>query len=321
MSPKANILCLLEILRRFSDEAHILSMEDIQKRMLSEYGMSIDRRAVYSNLAVLCDFGYDISMYADNKKGYFLREREFEPSEIHLLADAVYSSSFIPERATYDLIKKLQKTQSDYFARRIKSMTFVRPDAKTANKEIFYNIEVLDDAISKGAQVSFNYLRYDLDKKLVLRRDTEYVVSPYAIVWTNEKYYLIGYYEKYSGISHFRIDKIKNIQILSEKAKPQDKDFSPYEYAKTAIYMYGSGAQRIELLCDMCILDDVIDRFGKDIDIKPFGENRFKARIFASPGGVRFWALQYLQFCEVAAPAELRDEISGIIKQGIAKYC
>ncbi len=317
---KANVLCLLEILKRYSDDAHILTMDDIKKRMQSDFGLDIERKAVYANLNMLCDFGYDISMFADNGKGYYLCTRDFEPSEVHLLADAVYSSSFIPEKATKDLIKKLQSTQSRYFSSRIKSMTFVKPEAKTANKELFYNIEVLDDAISQGVKVSFDYLRYDINKRLVQRRDTKYVVSPYAIVWTNEKYYLICFYEKYNAISHFRIDKIKGITLQSEAAAAPVQGFSPYDYAKSAIYMYGSQIERIALLCNMEILDDVIDRFGKDIQITPHGGDRFKAVIHATSGGIKFWALQYLRHCEILSPVSLRAEVAEIIRQGVYKY-
>lgn len=320
LSSKTNILCLLEILKRYSDEQHILSAEDIRKKMKSEYDMEIGRRAVYSNISLLCDFGYDISVYEDNGKGYYLREREFEPSEIHLLADAVYSSSFIPEKATRDLIKKLQSTQSSYFSKRIKSMTFIKPEVKSANKELFLSIEILDDAISEGVTVKFDYLRYDINKKLIPRSDAKYCVSPYAVVWANEKYYLICYYGKYKSISHFRIDKIKNIELQSERIKPPIDGFSPYEYAKSSIYMYGSEVQRIELLCDKKILDDVIDKFGKDIHISECGQNSFKAVVHATTAGIRFWALQYLQHCEVIYPSTLRNEISEIIKYGAEKY-
>ncbi len=320
LGSKANALCLLEILKKHSDDTHILTMEDLQNRMRSEYGIELERKAVYANLNLLSDFGYDISMYADNKKGYCLCSREFEPSEVHLLADAVYSSSFIPEKATLDLIKKLQATQSKHFSSRIKSMTFIRPDVKTANKELFYNIEILDDAVSQGVKVTFDYLRYDINKRLVARRDTKYIVSPYAVVWANEKYYLICYYEKYNSISHFRIDKIKNITLLEEKAVPAENGFSPYNYAKSAIYMYGNKAERIEIVCDMDILDDVIDRFGKDIHIESCGKNQFKAVIYAALGGIKFWALQYLQHCEITYPQSLRAEVAQIIKAGMDKY-
>ncbi|MDR0405655.1 MAG: WYL domain-containing protein, partial [Clostridiales bacterium] len=237
-----------------------------------------------------------------------------------LLADAVYSSSFIPERATKDLIQKLQATQSEHFSRRIKSMTFVKPDVKTANRELFYSIEMLDDAVSRGVRARFDYLRYDLNKTLVPRREEKYTVSPYAIVWANEKYYLICYYGKYGAISHFRIDKIKSIELTTEKAVPLPKGFSPYDYAKASIYMYGNEIARITLLCDMKILDDVIDRFGKDAAITPFGKDRFKATVRATADGIRFWALQYLQFCEVLTPVGLRRDIAGIIKNGVEKY-
>ena len=320
LSAKANVLCLLAVLTRYSDENHIMTLESVQDKILADYGMALERKTVYANIKLLIDFGYDISVFRDNGIGYYLREREFEPSEVHLLADAVYASSFIPEKATSDLIKKLKNTQSVHFSGRIKSLTVIKPEAKTSNKELFYNTELLDDAISDGVKVTFDYLKYDMNKKLIPRREDKYTVSPYAIVWANEKYYLICYYEKYSDISHFRIDKIKNIELSAEPAHHMVKSFSPYEYAKSAIYMYGNKTERIELCCDNVILDDVIDKFGKDIRIEPLGGERFKACIHATSGGVKFWALQYLSHCEVVSPTALREEIKKIINNGADRY-
>lgn len=146
---KANPICLLLILCEYSDENHILTMREIIKRMKADYGISPDRRTIYSSISLLIDMGFDISTYKDNGIGYYIEQRLFEISEVRLLMDAVYSFSCLPPKHTEDLIKKLQKLLSIHERKHFEHLTVVRSEKKTANRQVFWNIEQLDKAISK----------------------------------------------------------------------------------------------------------------------------------------------------------------------------
>ena len=170
MTNRANTICLLEILKEYSDADHIMQMQEIIAKMKAVYSLEVDRRTVYSSVDLLKELGYDISDYKDNGVGYYLRERDFETSEIRLLMDAVYSYQAIPTSQTEKLIAKLQKLLNSHERKQYRSLKIVKTDRKTRNAEVFLNIEILDEAIQRKNKVKFTYLDYGLDKNLKPRR-------------------------------------------------------------------------------------------------------------------------------------------------------
>lgn len=312
MTDRANAICLLGILREYSDEEHILAMRDIIQKMNVHYDLKPDRRTVYSAISLLIDLGYDISMYEDNGIGYYLRNRDFEQSEILLLTDAVYSFPFIPAKQSEELISKLQKQLSVHKRKQYRHLTVVRQEKKTNNRQVFLNIELLDEAIQEKKQVSFSYLQYGTDKVLHLRREKPYVVNPYGMVFMNEHYYLICNLSGKPNTSLYRIDRIKDISILEND---WDKPLENNSEVMNAVYAFSGEAEYIKMRCDMVILDDVIDQFGTGATIRSLDEKTFELTIKAPPRGVKFWALQYLPYTEVLEPKWLRKEIIESVRQ------
>lgn len=158
MTTRANTICLLEILKEYSDADHIMQMQEIIAKMKAVYSLEVDRRTVYSSVDLLKELGYDISDYKDNGVGYYLRERDFETSEIRLLMDAVYSYQAIPTSQTEKLIAKLQKLLNSHERKQYRSLKLVKTDKKTRNAEVFLNIEILDEAIQRKNKVKLGVL-------------------------------------------------------------------------------------------------------------------------------------------------------------------
>jgi len=306
LSTRANTICLLEILKEFSDEHHILPMSELISKMSIVYGLNVDRRTVYSSMALLIELGYDISIYEDNGVGYYLRGREFDQTEIMLLTDAVYSFPFIPAHQSEHLIKKLQNHLSTHKRKLYRHMTLVRDERKTDNRQVFLNIELLDEAISNKQQVSFVYLSYGTDKKLHPRRSKEYIVNPYGITYMNERYYLICNLSGFEKTSLYRIDLIKDVKNLDSK---WDRSPGSKSEVSKAIYAFTGESERIVMHCDANIIGDVIDKFGTSIHINTVNEKTVEVSFDAPPRGIHFWALQYLRHVEVKKPLWLRDEI------------
>ncbi len=303
LTEKANAICLLEVLKEYSDAEHILPMREIIAKMQSLYGIKIDRRTVYGAVALLIELGYDVSLYEDNGVGYYLRDRELEPSEVLLLTDAVYSFPFIPARQTEQLVQKLQKQLSVHQRKKYRHLTVARQGHKTGNRQVFWNIEQLDEAIEQKKKIKLSYLHYGLDKK---QHETKtYTLSPYEMVYMNERYYLICVPDHDPHTRLYRIDRMKDIQLLDE---PRSETVARQE-AQNAVYAYVGAPERIVMNCDRTILDDVIDRFGTEVQIRERDENTFTASFTAPPRGVKFWALQYLPYVEVVEPTWLRQEI------------
>ena len=153
------------------------------------------------------DIGIEVSQYEPNK-GYYLITREFEKSEIHLLCNAIFSSHFIPESDSNQLINRFLKTQSKYNAKTFKNNVYVKNSRKTINKQFFLNIEMILEAIQKNRAISFHYMKYNHSKELIKRRDKRYSIHPFHIVYANENFYLICLNDHYDELSHYRIDKM-----------------------------------------------------------------------------------------------------------------
>ena len=303
LTEKANAICLLEVLKEYSDAEHILPMREIITKMQSLYGIKIDRRTVYGAVALLIELGYDVSLYEDNGVGYYLRDRELEPSEVLLLTDAVYSFPFIPARQTEQLVQKLQKQLSVHQRKKYRHLTVARQGHKTGNRQVFWNIEQLDEAITRKKKVTLDYLHYGYDKRQ--HPTATYTLSPYEMVYTNEHYYLICIPDHDPHTRLYRIDRMAVIRILDE---PRSEAVARQE-AQNAVYAYVGKPERIVMYCDRAILDDVIDRFGTDIQLRERDENTFAVSFTAPPRGIKFWALQYLPYVEVVEPAWLREEV------------
>jgi len=314
LTDKANVICILSILKEYSDEEHILTMKDIQDKMKVLYDLSPDRRTVYSAIDVLINMGYDISSYAENRIGYWLRDREFSNAELRLLLDAVYAFEYISDRQTAELTEKLRNMFSVNDRKKYNYSSVIRTDKKSPNPQVFLNIETLDEAISAGKKVSFVYLDYDLNKKLVPRRAERYVVNPYAMTCENEHYYLICITEGHTDPGFYRVDMMKDIRISDESISISKKDAN-LGSTKKVVYAYTGTPESITMLCDKYVLRYVIEKFGKDTVIYPADDGRFTAVINSAPEGVKFWALQYLKYVEIVSPVSLREEIKKIISE------
>lgn len=255
--------------------------------------------------------GYDISSYNENKQGYYLRERDFEQSGIQMLTDAICRFPFVSEEYTKQLIQKLQNCNSIYNRKKWHHLSVIRENVKTNNAQIFLNIEVLDDAIENNRQVSFTYLTYNQKMELVARREKPYIVNPYSMVYTNEHYYLVCNLTGHEGTSLYRIDRIKNIEILD--CAIEFVDTEPKETANNAIYAFTGKPETIVFVFEKSQLDNVIDRFGTKMRLSE-QEDRYVARVNISPIGMKFWAMQYLPYVEILEPEWLRKEIVDIVK-------
>ena len=166
LAEKTNIICLLKVLSEYSDAEHPMPMGEIIRKMEIKYDMRPDRRTIISIIDALNSLGYEISTYNDNKKGYYLISRDFEPGEVFLLMDAVYTFPFIAEKQSLDLIGKLENHLSIYQRKNLNHLKIVRDGRKSLNRQIFYNIEEISRAIEEGLKVKFTYLKYDEDKNL-----------------------------------------------------------------------------------------------------------------------------------------------------------
>lgn len=330
---------ILDILRKYTDEDHRLSQKDIIDILKTEYDMTADRKSVKRNITSLMEMGYEINFSEalrmfPNKDGVleesyilsdFWLEREFTDGELRLLIDSLLFSKHIPYSQCKGLVDKLRGLSNQYFKSRVRFISTL-PETVPKNKELFYTIEILDEAIAKGKQVAFTYNEYGTDKKLHPRRDREYIINPYQMAATNGRYYLIGNYDKYNNLANYRLDRITDIRLLDTPVKPvQQVDgmknglYLPKHMAEH-LYMFSGESVPVTFRMKKDILDDVIDWFGTDITFSDETEEEVTARVIVNWHAMHHWALQYCRHVKVLAPGDLADTVKADLCSALERY-
>ena len=314
ITEKANILCLLRVLEEFTDENHILTTKELTEKLKIIYDISPDRRTIYSGINQLRSMGVEISTYEENGKGYYLSVRDFDSADIRLLIDAVNSFEYISQKQTDELCDKLKKKLSVHERKRYNSSNLVRMDKKSPNSQVFLNIDILNQAINDKRKVSFTYMDYDYEKKLRPRRSEPYIANPYSMIVESEHYYLVMILQGKSDPSFYRIDMMKDIEILDEHIDISVKD-AQLDTVKKVVYAHAGKPESIRMRCDKKALRYVLERFGFDIMIIPLNNGeKFETVVTVPAQGVLYWALQQLQSVEILEPQSLRNQITEIIK-------
>jgi predicted DNA-binding transcriptional regulator YafY len=313
---KLKILYIVDILRKFSDEEHPLNATEIC-RHLEDFGIRAERKAIYSDIENLIFYGYDIISTRTPKSGYFLASREFELPEIYLLTDAVQSADFITPKKTRELVGKLEAMMSKEQARARERSIYIEYGHKCDNEEIYLNIDTLRTAIEQCKKVTLKYRTRQIDEnRKITFKERVFKLSPYALIWMDDHYYLVCNNEKYHNLMHIRIDRMKSVSLTDEKFRHfsevsgyKDK-FDIADYASKTFNMFGGELCDVELSCDFGILEQVIDRFGDKIHIIGVEDGRFSFRTkgLISEGLVG-WIMQFCGNIEVTAPKSLRDMI------------
>lgn len=324
MEPKRlALLRILQILQKHSDYSHPLTQESIVTLLDSEYGITIERKAVGKALADLRDADVDI---VSCRAGSYLARRDFEDSELKLLIDGVLQSKHITARHSKDLIDRLCGLSNKYFRSHVKNVYSVNDWSKTENQALFYNIDIVDEAIASGRQVQYDYNKYGMDGKL--KKSSFQRISPYQLILHNQRYYLMGYSSYWGNMVFHRMDRISNMHLYDKPLVPLTSvegyengiDFK--QIASTMPYMYTDTPERISLVADEYIIDQIIDWFGQDVKISPVsGETgKIKVDLIASPLAMEYWALQYVNHVEVVSPLHLRNKIKDCLVLAAQKY-
>lgn len=319
---KMVIINILDILKRYSDMDHRLTQAQIQEILKKEYYMDVDRRTVKRNLMNLLEFDFGIDYTERIKKDKNGEEipictdwyiiRKFDDSELRLLIDSVLFSRTIPQKQCRQLVKKLKGLSNVYFDKKVDHISSL-PEHGPENKELFYTIDVLDEAISENRKVSFLYNSYGADKKLHPRREKRYVVNPYQMVTANGRHYLICNYDHYDNLSNYRIDHITEIQIVEEKRKPvsslKEGKLDLPRHMVEHLYMFAGESAKVTFRAENLILDQVIDWFGVEPRITEETDTHCLVEVTVNQEAFFCWALQYGLYVEVLEPAALREKV------------
>lgn len=318
---KLALLRILEILKKYSDSNHPLTQADIAGRLEADYGIVLERKAIGRNIALLKEAGFEIE---SQRVGCFLDQREFEDSELRMLIDGVLCSKYIAPKYSKTLIDKLCDLSTKYFRAHVKNIVTINDWGKTDNKELFYNIEIIDEAIELRKQIRFTYNKYGADKKL--HHTSSHRVSPYQLVLHNQRYYLMALNERWGNMAFYRMDHITDMDITEEKITPvtkvegYEKGINYKEISCSLPYLYTDKPLTVMMIADEIIADQILDWFGNNCKIQKQNQGKMLVEIKVSLMAMKFWAMQYINHVEIIKPESLRQEIREDLKSAMDKY-
>ena len=315
-------MLILELLRKYTDEDHSLTQQEIIRLLANNYGMECDRRSVKNNILYLKELGYDISM----EKGYRLLSREFDDSELRILIDSVLFSKSISTKQSKELIEKIRSLASNYFNAKVSHVSNLPELNRTINKQAMYSLDAINDAIANKKKISFIYNKIGTDFKLHPKREDPYIVNPYQIVANNGKFYLISNYDKYDNVAHFRIDKMTDVRVLDEKVKPMSKvpelerGLNLPKHMAEHFYMFSGSSVSAKIKTTEDMMSELVDWFGTDFRIIENMPDYITIKVICNQDALRYWALQYGPYVEIIEPESLRNRIKDDICNMTLKY-
>ena len=320
---KLKLLYVMDFLLRCSDEEHPVTVNQIID-CLAEKDIPAERKSIYDDIEALRLFGLDVQSRKGRSPGWFVGRREFELPELKLLVDSVQSSKFITYKKTLTLIRKIESLASVYEAQLLSRQVYVKNRIKTMNESIYYNVDEIHSGIAQNRQIRFRYFDYTVDKKRRFRREGDfYQVSPFALTWDDENYYMVAYDSQAQVIKHFRVDKMVDIAVLETErdGKQAYEALDMAVYARKVFGMFSGDERRVRLRFDNRMVGAVLDRLGRDAVLVPDGPDHFTvtADVVVSPQFFA-WVFGFHTLAQIIGPQDVVEEMREYLAQVAEMY-
>lgn len=318
---KLRILYLYQHLLRCSDADHPISTGQLIENLKTEYDIDVNRNTLANDLAMLNKSGFNIEVIHSQSNSYYIDTQTFDQAELKVLIDVISSSKFITEKKSKALIDKLLSLTSEHSSAKLRRHVYVEGRVKSDNEKGYYIVDVINEAIDTQRKIRFQYADYSTKKRKVVRHDGEYyVVSPYALIWDGDYYYVVGYSEKRSIVQSFRLDRFyKTPELVDEPRIEPPKNFSLDAYAKSVFRMYDTDEPvEVKLLCENRLANAIIDRFGKSVMMDEADINHFiiTVEVCASPTFYR-WVFGWNGDVKILGPEKVVEEYRKMAKKAL----
>ena len=308
---KLKLLYLQRYLLRQSDERHPVSVADMIEE-LARHDIQAERKSIYDDLEALRSFGMDIVQQRGKQTRYYVGARDFELPELKLLVDSIQSSKFITEKKTLSLIRKVESLASVHDERMLERQVFVRNRVKSMNESVYYNVDEIAGAINADRRIRFRYFEFTVEKERHFRRDGAfYELSPFALMWDDENYYMLAWDEPDGRMKHFRVDKMNRITTVDRERQGKEafRDTDMSAYAKKVFGMFTGRENSVKLRFARHLAGAVIDRFGKDVMLIRDGEEHFTVTVDVVVSPLFFaWVFGCGAEAEILAPEDVRRQ-------------
>ena len=320
---KLKLLYLMQILLQRTDENHPMTVAEMISALAAN-DISAERKSIYDDLEALRLFGLDVVQVKGKNTVYYIGSRDFELPELKLLVDSVQSSKFITEKKTFSLIKKIENLASAYDAQLLQRQVYVRGRVKSMNESAYYNVDEISNAINADRVIRFQYFEYTVTKERRFRKDGAlYEVSPFALMWDDENYYLLAWDDSAQMLKHYRVDKMTGISMTDSKRKGKDafEKIDMSSYSGHVFGMFTGTEQSVKLKFASHLVGAVIDRFGKDVMIFPQGNDHFTVSIPVAVSPQFFaWVFGFGDEVEILSPASVREEMKKRLQLVSGRY-
>ena len=321
---KLKFTYLMKIMAEKTDDEHSLTMPQILEE-LEKYEVSAERKSIYEDFKDMSKLGIDVIKEQRGRETFYhIAGREFELAEVKLLIDAVQSAKFITQKKSKSLISKVKNFVSEHQAKQLQRQIVINDRVKTMNESVYYNVDDIHTAINQNRKIKFKYYKWDIDKKLVERHGGSYfVVSPWALLWDDENYYMIAFDDWDNKIKHYRVDKMMYIEVGNDEraGKEEFKNFDMAKYSKATFGMYHGEKTKVCIKFANHMCGVFIDRFGKDTLFRKIDENHSELIVDINVSPQFFgWIFSLGNDVEIVSPREVVNELREYTKKFIMKY-
>ena len=305
---------LMKIMQEKTDDEHSLTMPQIMEE-LEKYDVTAERKSIYTDFQDMTEkFGVEIIKEQIGRETYYhVGAREFELAEVKLLIDAIQSSKFITQTKSRELITKIKSFVSEHQAKQLQRQVYINDRVKTMNESVYYNVDDIHTAINANKKIRFKYYKWDINKKLVPRHNGDwFVVSPWALTWDDENYYMVAFDNLDHKIKHYRVDKMMRISIEEEQrdGKEAFKNFNMAEYSKATFGMYQGQKTKVKIQFANYMCGVFIDRFGKDISFRPIDDEYSELHVDVNVSPQFFgWIFSLGKDVKITGPEEVVEEL------------
>ena len=323
MAMKPRVLYLMQFLEQNSDEQHPVTTAEIRKELAAK-GCPVSIITLRADIESLLEAGYEILI--NEREGfsttYSWVDRDLSVPELQILVDAVSSSQFITLEKSKELIRKLASLAGPSFRDGLTPQILVSEHVKAPNKQILLGVQAIRRAIDRDRKITFKYMQYNTDKIQFPRHagtpEEDYSVSPYATIWNNDRYYLVGFSDKRNEVNTFRIDRMTNVKLIQKKRDPEPEDFNIQDYTDKVFWMYDGNEEEVTLRCKRHLMDQMIDKFGEGVNVSNVRRETFDITVPVHISGTFYaWVTQFIGEMTITGPGHVRDAYAEFLQEGI----
>ncbi|MDR1070025.1 MAG: WYL domain-containing protein, partial [Gracilibacteraceae bacterium] len=284
-------------------------------------GISANRRTIVQDIDQLQEFGLDIICNKSRQNQYFVGSRAFELPELQWLADAAQASKWLSGKHTQALIHKLTGLASRHQAEELRGSLCPDGRIKPKTDRAYIAAEILRAAIHTNQRVRFMYYEYGPDKQRLYKHNRQvYEFSPYAFIWSDDRYYVAGHSESHGRIATFRVDRIAAPELTEEPAVPRPENWSAAEYIRSAFRMYDGPKRTVTLRCENALMKAIIDRFGESVETQAADAGHFRATADVLISKAFYgWVFAYDGAVEILSPREAAEEYRAMLGRAVGK--